>query len=67
MEFNIGEKVRISGEVYYGDRWIRVASDGIIEHAGTDACLVNVDMIDGDWHANVIVKNRYIHSRKEAS
>ena len=58
---NIGDRVRISGEVYYGDKWIRVASHGTVEHAGTDASLINIDMIDGDSNACVIVKNRYIH------
>lgn len=58
---NIGDRVRISGEVYYGDKWIRVASYGTVEHAGTDASLINIDMIDGDSNACVIVKNRYIH------
>lgn len=61
----IGDRVYISGEVYYGDTWIRVASHGTIEHVGLDASLVNVDIIDGDLNACVIVKNKYIYDRKE--
>lgn len=61
----IGQRVYVSGEVYYGDTWIRVASEGTIEHAGLDACLVNIDIIDGDTKACVIVKNKYIYDRKE--
>lgn len=61
---NIGDRVRISGEVYYGNQWIKVSSYGTVEHVGTDASLINVDMIDGDSNACVIVKNKYIY--KEA-
>lgn len=61
---NIGDRVRISGDVYYGNQWIRVSSYGTLEHIGIDGSLVNIDMIDGDSNACVIVKNKYIH--KEA-
>lgn len=61
---NAGDRVRVSGEVYYGNQWIRVASHGTVEHAGTDASLINLDMINGDSNANVIVKNRYIHKEE---
>ena len=52
---NIGDRVRVSGEVYYGNQWIKVSSYGTVEHVGTDASLINVDMIDGDSNACVIV------------
>lgn len=58
---NIGDRVRVSGEVCYGNEWIRVAGYGMLLHVGEEACLVNLDMIDGDSNACVIVKNKYIH------
>lgn len=58
---NIRDKVYVSGEVFYGNSWIRVASYGTIEHVGMDSCLVNLDMIDGDTNACVIVKNKFIN------
>lgn len=60
---NVGDRVYISGEVFYGDKHIRVASYGTLIHVGMDACMVNIDMIDGDANAWVIVKNKFISKR----
>ena len=60
----IGDRVFISGEIYYNKAWIEVISKGTIKHAGLDACLVNIDFINGDTNVCVIIKNKYIHDRK---
>lgn len=60
-DYKVGENVRVSGEVEYGDNWYRVASDGIIvEKISEKETMVNIDSVDGDLNAVVIVENKYI-------
>lgn len=50
-EFKTGDKVRISGEVEWGDVYYRVSSDGIVEdwRENESEALVTVEYIDGDY------------------
>jgi hypothetical protein len=60
MKAKSGDRVRVSGEVYYGDKWYRVATEGTVMVIRTKSCLVCLDHIDGDGGATCVVKNKYI-------
>ena len=55
-----GDRVYISGEVYYGDAWYSVSNYGTIKDIEEHMSLVSIDMIDGDSNAWVYVQNKYI-------
>lgn len=55
-----GDRVYISGEVYYGDTCYSVSSYGTIKDIEEHMSLVSIDMIDGDSNAWVYVENKYI-------
>jgi len=59
-DIKIGDVVSVSGEVYYGNQWIRVDSDGIVEDIRTKNMLVTLEQVDGDNKACVLVKKKYI-------
>ena len=59
-EMKQNDRISISGYVKYGDEEYRVASEGTIVETGKVQSLVKIDNIDGDGHANVFVKNKYI-------
>ena len=61
--FKEGERVRISGEVKYGNVFYRVASDGVIvadTKKKSRSTLVLVDSIDGDGGVTCSIENKYI-------
>jgi hypothetical protein len=58
----IGQRVRISGGVKYGDKYYRVASYGTIQDIGKVKSLVTVDMIDGDKNVCTFVDNSVIYN-----
>lgn len=64
-EMKQDDRISISGDVKYGDGEYRVASKGIIVTTGRVQSLINIDNIDGDGHANVFVKNKYIFKIEE--
>jgi hypothetical protein len=41
-KLKVGQRVRVSGEVKWGDEWIRVASEGIVEEVRPRTCLVTI-------------------------
>ncbi|WP_291566870.1 MULTISPECIES: hypothetical protein [unclassified Clostridium] len=53
--FEINERVRISGNIKYGDQDIKVSSQGTIVDVEKNSFLVSIDMIDGDSNAWVYV------------
>lgn len=59
-ELVIGQQVRDSGEVKWGDQWIRVASHGVIEEVGPRECLVTLDQVGNDLKVCTFVERRYI-------
>ena len=61
--FKEGERVRISGEVKYGDSFYRVATDGLVvadTKKKSRSTLVLVDCIDGDGGVTCFIENKYI-------
>ena len=63
QRFKEGERVRISGEVKYGNAYYRVASDGLVitdTKKKSRSTLVLVDCIDGDGGVTCLVENKYI-------
>jgi hypothetical protein len=61
-KFQEGRRIKIDGAVKYGNIITRCVSNGtVIEDFGKTA-LVNIDYIDGDFKANVIVNKKQIKS-----
>ena len=56
----IGDTIRVSGEVLYGDNIYRVATNAVILGIGEERSLVTLDEIDGDFNATVVVPNQII-------
>lgn len=64
IHFNKEERVIISGEVEYGDRCYRVASNGIVVmDIDEPKILINIDMIDGDEHVCTYVDRKYVFKK----
>ena len=61
-KFTLGQRVYVSGEVYYGNQWIRVDSEGAIEDIRQKSMSIILDRIDGDSNACVTVSKKYIFS-----
>ena len=61
----IYQRVKVSGEVYYGGTWYRVCSGGTIMQVKHNSCLIILDQIDGDGGATCTVLKKYIEPQNE--
>ena len=58
--YEIDSRVRVQGEVKYGDEWYDVDTSGTVVDLRPRTVLVTLDRIDGDANATCIVKRKYI-------
>jgi len=56
----IGDRVRVYGEVKYGNEWYDADTEGTIVDFGSRSTLVTLDRIDGDSNATCFVANKHI-------
>jgi hypothetical protein len=59
--YNEGDRVYVSGAVYYGDTAYRVACNGtVVEDRGDGLVQIILDEVDGDWNVDLFVLDKDI-------
>ena len=61
----MGDRVRVYGEVKYGNEWYGVDTEGTIVDFASRTTLVTLDRIDGDSNATCFVANKHISLLEE--